>query len=191
MSSFLLPLYIQHIVNLFLVGPTIKESVALRSGANHWAVWPVIWHTKPLYTWVTMKRGYSNMVDMTSGTISVPQQTAQLACHCRPSSAWKLFHRHGYTAFFRMKCFCTLPQSENDLEPCFAVSAAFCALYWQDCVSIKYWNWQVLDNLNQASCIFQTHPYLSVGRGSSVSFLGWEQLLSIGVFTSSSVEGNI
>lgn len=47
---------------------------------------------------------------------------------------------------------------------------------------------------NQAACIFQTHPYLSDGRGLSVSFLGSEQPLvhlSLDAFTSSSVEGHI
>lgn len=101
-----------------------------------------------------------------------------------------LFHTHATLIVIQMGCLCTLPQSENDWVLCLAVSqwgCPFCVCCFDVTVSMlsietdRSWT-----TSNQASYIFQTHPYLLDGRG-----LGKEQPLSFGAFTSSSVESRL
>lgn len=104
-----------------------------------------------------------------------------------------LLHRHGHSDFHVGGCVPYVRLRAMDALPCWPRGLIpFCDRCVDGTVSVLSTetdrSWTTSD---MASCTFQTHPYLSDGRESSVSFLGREQPLSFGAFTSSSVEGHI
>lgn len=156
--------------HLFLVEPTIKDSIALRFAELIKALDLLATSDLSFGMWVIRKRGCSEYGGRAEQDRPVPQQIPQLACYCLNSSTWKLVSQTWphWLSFEWSAC------ASCAWVPCFAMPQR-CPFY--DCcidVTVSVLSTETVRSWttsNQASCVFQTHPYLSHGRSHLFYFL--------------------
>ena len=87
-----------------------------------------------------------------------------------------LLHRHGHSDFHVGGCV-QLHQAESDGCPASLAQRAYPLLWplcWRDCISIKYWNWQALDNFRHGFLHFPDTS-LSFRWAGVICFISWQR----------------
>lgn len=143
------------------------------------------WRSRQLRKLAFRRAAAVSMAIMPSGTFLTPSDPTGTSLPLLIRLEVRSTDTAALTAIHGGGCLCAMSQSENEWVPCLAVSQGLSLLqplHWRAYISIKYWNWQVLDNFRPGFLRFPDTSLSFGWEGSSVSFLGREQPLSFGAF---------